>query len=332
MRVVCRLLVLVTAVTAHAEPVRLRMAALAPEGTAWAREMHTLAREIESETRGQVQLKWYLGGIAGDELTVLHRIRKEQLDGTAGALFCEKLAPTFKVNRVVGLFQSRAESNYVLSSLRNQLNQEFARSGFVLLATGNFGNMMLFTREPVRTLADLKRMRLWIYDLDETLIRTLRGMGANVVALPVGEALKAFDDGRVDGFLTPPTVALAFQWSSRVKYYTDLTMSMLPGCFVVAQRSFDALPIEHQRVIRAAAAKFGVRFDEVGQITEKQLLGGLFERQGVKRIPVDAAMRENFYQAARLARESVGDLVDSHLIDRVLSLLADYRGLRQSSN
>jgi TRAP-type C4-dicarboxylate transport system substrate-binding protein len=324
-------LLLVTALNAHAEPVRLRLAALAPEGTAWAREMHALAREIEIGTDGKVQLKWYLGGIAGDELTVIDRIRKGQLDGTAGALFCERLAPTFEVNRVVGLFQSRAESTYVLGMLRNQLNQEFARSGFVPLTTGNFGAMMLFTRKPVRSLADLKQLRLWVYDFDETLIRTARGMGANVVALPVGEALKAYDDGRVDGFLTTPTVALAFQWSSRVKFYTDLTLGMLPGCFVVSQRAFDALPLEHQRVIRGAAAKFGVRFDEVGQAMDDRLLGGLFGRQGVKRIEVDAAVRSNFYEAAQRARETVGDLVDPHLIVRVLSMLADYRAMRLSN-
>jgi len=325
------LLLLGSVTVAQAEPARLRLAALAPEGTAWAREMHTLANEIEIKTEGRVQLKWYLGGIAGDELTVLDRIRKGQLDGTAGALFCERLAPTFKVNRVVGLFQTRAESAYVMGSLRHQLDQEFARSGFVSLTTGNFGNLMLFTRRPVRTQADLKQIRLWIYELDETLIRTLRGMGANVVPLPVGSALKAFDDGRVDAFLTTPTVALAFQFSSRVKYYTDLSLSMLPGCFVVSQRAFDALPLESQKVIRAAAARFGARFDEIGEAMDKRLLGGLFGRQGVKRVEVDAAARSDFYEAARRARGTVGDLVDPNLIGRALTLLADFRAMRLST-
>src|SRR3954451_3899123 len=97
------LALLLVSLTAHADPVRLRLAALAPEGTAWAREMKAFARDLEQATHGEVTAKWYFGGIAGDELTVLERIHKGQLDGTAGALFCEQLAPSFRVTRVVGL-------------------------------------------------------------------------------------------------------------------------------------------------------------------------------------------------------------------------------------
>ena len=46
------------------------MAAVAPEGSSWAHEFHTVDRDVQRLTNGEVQLKWYLGGIAGDELTV----------------------------------------------------------------------------------------------------------------------------------------------------------------------------------------------------------------------------------------------------------------------
>jgi TRAP-type transport system periplasmic protein len=317
--------------SAQADPIRLRMAALAPEGTAWAREMHALARDIEAETHGQVELKWYLGGIAGDELTVIDRIRRGQLDGTAGALFCERLAPSFRVGRIVGLIKTRDESMAVVAHLRNQLDREFTRSGFVALGIATFGNMMLLTRHPVRSLADLKRQHLWVYDLDELLLKMMSAMGVATVALPVPDALKAYDEGRVDGFITSPTVALAFQWSSRVRYYTDLTVSILPGCMVVAQRAFDALPIEHQRAVRSASAKFVARFEAVGRMQEQQLLGGLFDRQGVRRVEVDPAARVDFFEAASIARAHIEPtLVDPSLLNRVLSFLADYRAMRDS--
>src|SRR3569832_1047536 len=60
----------------------------APEGTLWARELHTIGREGGAATGGQLQLKFYLGGIAGDEMQSLARVHKAQLDGEAGALFC----------------------------------------------------------------------------------------------------------------------------------------------------------------------------------------------------------------------------------------------------
>jgi len=59
----------------------IRMATVVPEGTAWWREIRNFQNVVEKETGGQVRLKIYFGGIAGDELEVGERIRREQLDG-----------------------------------------------------------------------------------------------------------------------------------------------------------------------------------------------------------------------------------------------------------
>jgi TRAP-type C4-dicarboxylate transport system substrate-binding protein len=318
--------VLWLAAPARAEPTTLRLAALAPEGTAWAREVHAMAREVERATHGDVMLHWYLGGIAGDEFTVLDRIRRGQLDGSAGSLFCERLAPTLSLTRIVGLFQNRAEWTYVFNALEQVLDREFSRSGFVRLGVSSFGRMMLFGRHPVRSMADLRRERLWSYDLDQLLLKVLRSMGWNVVPLPIGDALRAYEDGRIDGFLTSPTVALAFQWSKSARYYTELTISMIPACFVVAQRSFDAMSIEQQAVVRAAATRLSLRFTAISAMQEDELLGGLLQRQGLERVPIDEAFRSDFLELARRVRDDLGpSLAEPRTLSRVFGLLADYR-------
>src|SRR3954463_9025735 len=71
----------------------LRFAAVAPDGTSWAREARAFAREVENVTANGVRTKWYFGGIAGDEMEELARLRRGQLDGIAGAVYCERLAP-----------------------------------------------------------------------------------------------------------------------------------------------------------------------------------------------------------------------------------------------
>ena len=40
--------------TAHAEPRVFRMAAIAPEGTSWARELKAMARDIETASHGEL--------------------------------------------------------------------------------------------------------------------------------------------------------------------------------------------------------------------------------------------------------------------------------------
>ena len=80
-RIVAALVLL--AGVAHAEPVTLRMAAIAPDGTEWARALKAFAQEVETQSKGELRMKWYLGGMAGDELTALDRIKRGQLDGEA---------------------------------------------------------------------------------------------------------------------------------------------------------------------------------------------------------------------------------------------------------
>jgi TRAP-type C4-dicarboxylate transport system substrate-binding protein len=303
----------------------IRMAGIAPDGASWTRELKAFARDIEVRTQGRVKLKWYWGGIAGDELQVLDRIQRGQLDGEAGAQVCERLAPSLGVLRVLGLFQNRDESAYVIGRMRGLLDGEFRSNGFMGIASG-MGNDLLFSRTPIRTMAELRKSRPWVWDLDKIMTGQLKALGMNPVLLPLNDATQAYEDGRSDGFLSIPTAALAFQWSAHTKYFTDFPIAFLPGCLVITNRVFDALPIEDQHAIRDAAGKLFVRFEDLGRTQDKKLLDELFEKQGLQRISVGETFRSEFFSATREVREHLPvDLVSHELLSKVLAWLADYR-------
>ena len=65
-------------------PPALRFGTLVPDGTAWARELKAFAREVEDVAHQRI--KFYWGGIAGDEREMIARIKRGQLDGAAGAV------------------------------------------------------------------------------------------------------------------------------------------------------------------------------------------------------------------------------------------------------
>src|SRR5438067_456169 len=93
---------------AAAEPLVLRMASVAPDGTAWARELKAFGREVQSVTANEVQIKWYLSGIAGDELRTNERIQRDQLDGmVSGGILCQRLAPSLRAVALAGQFRDR---------------------------------------------------------------------------------------------------------------------------------------------------------------------------------------------------------------------------------
>lgn len=307
------------------EPAKLRVATMAPEGSGWARAMHAFSEELATETAEAVQLRWYMGGMAGDELATIDRLRRGQLDGAALSQGCDKLAPSLRVLRMPGLTRSRDEVHYLLGQLAPRIEKELRKNGLTGLVYGEFGPILLFSRTPIRTFEELAPLKVWVWDRDDLWVQLLRSMGMTPVPLPVDQAARAFDEHRIDAFTSVPAAALVFQWSTQARWFSDLSMGMLPDCLVMSEAAVDALSIEQQNALRTTAARFGERFEAEAARLDKALLGGLLERQGSHRIASDQAMRESFYGAARQARDAGGEGVEPELLRKVLGWLADYR-------
>src|SRR5262245_3775953 len=95
----------------------LRMATVAPEGSGWAQLMRRLSSEVLRATRGEVLIRWYWGGVAGDEQMVLRRIEKGQLDGGGLSIACMALSPATRVLELAGLIDGADEAEEVARKL-----------------------------------------------------------------------------------------------------------------------------------------------------------------------------------------------------------------------
>ncbi len=326
-RALALLLALSAASAIAAEPHALKLAVVSPDGTLWSRELRAAAQEIEAGTGGAVHVKLYLGAVAGDETEVAMRIQKGQLDAAASAgVMCDQVSPTLRAISIPGLFATRDEASAVSQRLRPVMEAEAQQAGFALLGVATLGRDVIFTRTPVRSLADLRGLKLWRWDGDNAGIATARAMGLKVVPTPVHDALEAMEDGRLDGFMAIPTAALAFQWSAHTRYLTSLYAGHLNGCILIANRAFDRLPIDQQQIVRAAVSKLAGRFEDISQREDEELIGSLFARQGLTVASPSPAFRADFFAAAKRARATLGEaIVPRAVVERVLKALADVR-------
>jgi TRAP-type C4-dicarboxylate transport system substrate-binding protein len=313
------------------EPRVLRMASIAPDGTAWAREAKSFAREIETATAGAVKMKWYFGAIAGDEMSQLDRLKRGQLDGIAGTVYCEQLAPSLTSLEVAGMIDRSEDASKVLKAVQPHVDEEFAATPFrAVFVTLGFGHRVLFSRTPVRSLADLRAGRYWVWSLDTVLRSQLPEMGVHIVPLPLEDAARAYEENKVDGFIVIPAAALAFQYSTVAKYFTDLETGYLPGCLVMSKAALDSLPYKAQLEITAAAAKLKNRFENIGAHMDEQLLGGLFAKQGLKPLPMSTAFRAEWLHAGQAAYHKLNSkLVRGQAARQVLESLEQERTTRR---
>jgi TRAP-type C4-dicarboxylate transport system substrate-binding protein len=304
----------------------LRFATVAPDGSPWARNFRAFGQEVEFATQQRVRIKWYLGGIAGDELEQYARLERGQLDGSILGVGCERSSPAMRILRLPGLFQTRAETLEVMNQLQPRFAEQAHARGFTLSAISTMGPDLIFTRVAVHSMAELRALRLWRWDVDEVGIASSRAMGLHIVPLPVDRAAAAFERGEIDGFIAIPAAALAFRWFTQARFVIDLRPAYMFGCQLIRDASFQRLPSPYQAAIRAAIASARVRNEETAQNLEESLLGGVFQRQGVTVVPVSETFHGEFVSAARAARDQVAKrYVDAELMGLVLALLADHR-------
>jgi TRAP-type transport system periplasmic protein len=316
--------VLLLAGSARAERV-LRIATIAPEGTAWARELRAFARDVSTQTAGRLGIKWVLGGIAGDDVQVNQRVQRGQLDGIgSGGMLCEKLSPTMRAVHL--MTTTREEASWITNRLRPQIEEEFKGGGYYFIGTGGVGPDVIFSRQPVRTMDELRKTRLWVWDLDDVVRAQLPEIGATAVALPMDDARRAYEDSRTDGFVAVPAAALAYQWSAVTHHVTDLRLGFLTACVLLSSRAMDGLPNEDRDSLRAASAKLQLRFEDLSRQQDEQLLGKLFARQGLRTDAPSAAFRAEFDAATAAARSKLADkLAPRAIMDRVAALRDEFR-------
>ena len=105
---------LVLALGGIANAATLKIATVTPEGSQWMKDMRASAVEIKEKTDGRVQIKYYGGGIMGNDTKVLGRIRIGALQG--GAFTPTALGAQYSDLNLYGLpliFNSEDEAAYV---------------------------------------------------------------------------------------------------------------------------------------------------------------------------------------------------------------------------
>src|SRR5690349_9200828 len=77
------LLGVLTTLASFAQADTIKIATVAPDGTAWMKELRASADVVKQRTEGRVEVKFYPGGVMGDPATVLRKIKIGQLQGGA---------------------------------------------------------------------------------------------------------------------------------------------------------------------------------------------------------------------------------------------------------
>ena len=239
----------------HAQSSVIKLATLVPEGSVWDKGLREMGGQWTAATQGRVTLRVYPGGVAGDEPDVVRKMRIGQLQ--AAAVTTAGLAdidPAFQLFKVPMFFDSYPELDAVLDKLTPVLKQRLEAKGFVLLNWGHGGWLYFFNRQPVNSVEDLKKLKLFWLTGDDAMIQKWKGLGFQPVPLAATDILTALQTGMIESYPTTPLIALSLQWYKQTPYMSGVGLDPLVGGMIITKQAWNKLS-EADRVAVATSCR-----------------------------------------------------------------------------
>lgn len=259
----------------------LKIASIAPEGSQWMVEMRKGAAAIKERTDGRVVVKFYGGGVMGNEKSVLRKMRVGQLHGgvfTGGGL--SEIDPNLQLYSLLFTFRNMAEVDYVRARMDKILFDELEAAGFVSFGFAGGGFAQLMGNQPIRSIEDLKGRKFWVPEGDAVIYAAVESLGLSPVTLPITDVMTGLQTGLVDIIGSSAIGAIAFQWHTRLKYVTSTPLAYLYATLVVDRKAFKRLSDEDQALVREVMGEVYAKFDRQNINDNKAALEAL-KKQGL---------------------------------------------------
>lgn len=247
------LLVLFITFAAPLSAITIKLGSPFPEGSAWDTTLKRMAAEWRNISGGQVRMRIYPGGVAGDDRDMIRKMRFGQLDAAVLTTFGLKtIVPNTFVMTLPGILQSEEELDYILAEFAPRFDNDFIREGFRVLTWSKSGWAYFYSKNPSITTDQMREEKLAVTSTDEELVVNFKALRFNVVPTSMSELMVSLQSGMVSAFYAPPMAAASYQWFSQAPYMIDLPLAPVLGGFVISERTWQRIPERFHAELKAA--------------------------------------------------------------------------------
>jgi TRAP-type transport system periplasmic protein len=204
-------------------------------------------KEVEKQTRGRVKITYFHGGSLAPAAETPDSLVKGIAD--IGLSFCAYTRGRFPLTEVLDL-PLGYKSSVVATALANAYLEKFKPKEF-----DDFEVMYLHTsaphhinaRKPVRTLEDLRGMKI---RSTGTSAKVVEALGGVAVAMPMSDSYDALKRGIAEGIICPFEPLKGYKLSEIVTYTTPLGSAYVNTAYVLMnKRKWESLAPDIREVI-----------------------------------------------------------------------------------
>jgi len=313
--------------TTTAAPIRVKLATLAPTGTTYHKSLLALRETWKKLSDGRVELVVYADGKLGGDADTVNLMAVNSVQ----ASMLTALGLTEIERGVEGLqsipmgFHSLDEVDYVGKKLQPLLQERLARKGFVVLFWSDAGWVRFFSKEPLTTPDELKKLKFFAWAGNPRLVAVYKSVGMNPVPLETADILPGLQTGLIEAAPAPPVFALASQLDLRAPYMLELNWVPLVGACVIRKETWEKIPGElHDALLKTAVAT-GEEIKANGRKENDESVKAM-EKRGLKVTQVTPELEAQWRAAAEDTYPQIrGTVVPADMFDRALTAIKEYR-------
>jgi TRAP-type transport system periplasmic protein len=325
--------IVIVMLTGQAQAIQIKIATLSPEGSVWMEKMREGAEELAKRTDDRIKIKFYSGGVMGDDQAVLRKIRIGQLQG--GAFVSGSLSLFYPDNQIYSLplfFRSFKEIDYVRGYLDQKIIDGFEKGGLVIFGIAEGGFAYVMSTVPIYTVENMREQKVWIPDNDSMILEAIKAFDITPIPLSIADVRAGLQTGLINTVTTPPIGALALQWHTQIKYLLDEPFLYIYGVLAVDRKVFKRLSPTDQQTFREIMGDVFKILDRRNREDNIKAIETL-HKQGIKFIkPSTEALRKWRKDASEVPNRLIkAGKLSQEMVNSLENLLKEYR-LKESKH
>jgi tripartite ATP-independent transporter DctP family solute receptor len=215
-----------------------------------------MGEKLSKETGGKLKIQMFSGGVLGSETEVVEQTQLGAVQIARIPLaIVSPIVPDVNAFNLPYVFRDEPHMRKVIDGpIGQEILDKITNSNFNLVALSwmDSGTRSLYTKKPVRSINDLKGLKIRMI-ANPVLLDTMNAMGGNGIALNTGEVFTALQTGVIDGAENNPPTLLSHNHYQIAKYYSQTGHLIMPEILVMSKVSFNKLSPEYQQLIKKAA-------------------------------------------------------------------------------
>ena len=322
----------VTASAAIAPPAPIKFATRAPTGSIWHKALGDLGSAWRKATDGRVAMVVFPDGSLGEESATVEKMRSGTIH--AALLTANGLASidrSFNVFTIPFFFENEEEELAVQRALTPTLEATLADRGFHLLCWSAGGWIQLFSKKPLKTLADVKASNLAVNKADTDLIQWYGRSGFHPHGLGGAEVASQLKlaAGAVDAAPSTPYIALSTQMFRSAGYMFDVRVAPLVGAAIMTTNTWLGISATDRARLTEAAAVMEQAIRTKAPAQDAESIKAMTAR-GLHVYTPDAKSAAEFRTAAgELGVTMRGTVVPAETYDAARRVIEEIRGRRK---